>query len=75
MIKVIARCGRSCGAQEAEGAPGRVRVSQESSSHGFSVQRLPRHKGGNNLLQGAKGQVAAAVKFRKNDRKEISNEN
>lgn len=75
MIKTIARCGQSCGAQAAEGAPCRVRVSQESSSHPFSVQRLPRHKGGNNLLQGVKGKVAATIKFRKNDRKEILNEN
>jgi len=75
MIKIIARCGWSCGAQAAEGAPHHVCVSQESSSNCFSVQRLPRHKGGNNLLQGTKGKVAAAIKFRKTDRKEISNEN
>ena len=75
MIKIIARCGPTSGAQAAEGAPRRVCVSQESSSHHFSVQRLPRHKSGKNLLQGTKGKVAAAIKFRKNGRKEISNEN
>lgn len=41
MIKIIARCGQSGGAQAAEGAPRRVRVSQESSLGCFSAQRLP----------------------------------
>lgn len=72
MIKIIARCGWSYGALTAKGAPCHVSVSQESSSRCFSVQR---HKGGNNLLQRVKGKIAAAIKFRKNCRKEISNTN
>lgn len=72
MIKIIARFGWSYGALTAKGAPCHARVSQESSSHRFSVQR---HKGGKNLLQRVKGEVAAAIKFRKNYRKEISNVN
>lgn len=68
MIKIIARCGWSCGAQAAKGAPRHVHGTR-NQAHSTSLHgELLRHKDGNCLLEGAKGK-ASALKFRKKDRK------
>lgn len=50
-------------------------MGARNEAHSTSLHReVLRHKDGDSLWEGAKGK-ASALKFRKKDRKEISNEN